>query len=110
MLVLAPVADTHRAAARPLHLPQGRQSFEERQPGLHIRSSILQEVTLANIFRLMKLARTAYKAAPVVVPIALAVAKYAKGKLEERETASSARRADRAEASQELGTKAPPRS
>lgn len=39
---------------------------------------------MANIFRLMKLARTAYKAAPVVVPIALAVAKYAKGKLEER--------------------------
>jgi len=39
---------------------------------------------LPNIFKLMKLARTAYKAAPVVIPIGLAVAKYAKSKLEKR--------------------------
>ncbi len=36
---------------------------------------------MANIFRLVKLARTAYKAAPVVIPVALAVANYAKSKL-----------------------------
>lgn len=36
---------------------------------------------MANIFRLVKLARTAYKAAPVVIPIALAVAKHAKDRL-----------------------------
>lgn len=36
---------------------------------------------MANIFRLMKLARSAYKAAPVVIPIGLVVAKYAMNKL-----------------------------
>lgn len=36
---------------------------------------------MSNIFRLMKLARSAYKAAPVVIPIGLVVAKYAMNKL-----------------------------
>ncbi|MCZ0962338.1 hypothetical protein [Paracoccus benzoatiresistens] len=36
---------------------------------------------MANIFRLVKLARTAYKVVPVVIPIGLAVAKYAQSRL-----------------------------
>lgn len=40
---------------------------------------------MANIFRLIKLARTAYKAAPVVIPIGLAVAKYAMDKLGDKD-------------------------
>ncbi|GHG33409.1 hypothetical protein [Paracoccus aerius] len=46
---------------------------------------------MANIFKLMKLARTAYKAAPVVIPIGLAVAKYAKSKLEKHAPARAGR-------------------
>lgn len=63
---------------------------------------------MANIFRLMKLARTAYKAAPVVVPIALAVAKYAKGKLEERSTGSAVARGDAPSASSGAAPRTPP--
>lgn len=44
---------------------------------------------MTNIFRLVKLARSAYKAAPVVISVALAVAKYAKDRLSS-DTAGSA--------------------
>lgn len=39
---------------------------------------------MANIFRLVKLARGAYKAAPVVIPAGLAVARYAMDKLRDQ--------------------------
>ena len=44
---------------------------------------------MANIFRLIKLARTAYKAAPVVIPLGLAVAKYAMDKIGKRDAANA---------------------
>ena len=71
------------------------------------------EAPLPNIFRLVKLARTAYKAAPVVIPIGLAVAKYAKSKLEKhasRRAGSSPLRRDLDAAVQAFRRNSPPSS
>ncbi|WP_207099682.1 hypothetical protein [Paracoccus shandongensis] len=60
----------------------------------------------------MKLARTAYKAAPVVVPIALAVAKYAKERLNKDDAGqagSPLAKRDVLPASSGAGPKTPPK-
>ncbi len=68
---------------------------------------------MPNIFKLVKLARTAYKAAPVVIPISLAVAKYAKSKLGKHASGrvgSSPLRRDMDASNLDSGRNSPPRS
>lgn len=65
---------------------------------------------MANIFKLMKLARTAYKAAPVVIPIGLAVAEYAKSKLEKHAPTRAGRSPVRQGNGRDIGGDSHPRS